>query len=256
MVSDAGGVLGWTQDHQHFRFTGPTFRGGFDFDAQAGSLAGKIGTEPWSNMRQVFRLGRLEYRTLDRSIHLIPAKVTEAVVQQPHLLAPISFDDPHGFQATQRFTLRPDSLECELRLLTVKPVESVALELSLRSEPGKLLAASDKTAEVFGLKLAEDEVATGPARIVALGDPSRPFGCVFADLGDRGRVLTPYTGSEKEAGGLYDTLNAGSVRFEFFHRPLEKGVILVGRMSLRPWRENKADLRKDFEAWYAETPFL
>lgn len=246
---------GWTRELNQLRFAGPQMHGRFDFDAAHGFISGTMESDPFAGLCEVFRLGRLECRKADRKVHLVPAKAIEAVIQQPHLVVPYSFDDPAGFQATQRVTVREASLDCEVRLLTVKTVESVAMEIGLRSAPARPFFAWDCTDEVLAEHL--DFTVHRSGHIVALGYSEEPFACVFADVGENGRVLTPTGGRPNtNVGGLYDSLNVGAVRIEFFHRPLEKGVILVGRASLRTWTTDLAQLRSDFENWFGETPFL
>jgi hypothetical protein len=67
---------------------------------------------------------------------------------------------------------------------------------------------------------------------------------VFADLGDEGTLIVPPDGK--------------GLRHVLFRQPLEKGVILVGRLAVTRWQDSwhGSGLAEAYQRWFEQDSYL
>lgn len=156
-------------------------------------------------------------------------------LQGESLIVPLQTAEDLGAQLTARFLLDEQCVSLEVTAQVNRPIERVQLDI---------------IHDVGGLKpelaFGKDETFRAnrqQARVVKLSGPGSSFAW-FTDLGEEGEARL-------EPGST-------SLRYTLFRQPLEKGVILVGRLALLPWDcgWNTAGLAAAYGRWFESDSFL
>ncbi|WP_145261511.1 hypothetical protein [Planctomycetes bacterium Pan216] len=219
--------------------------GGFAFEG--GALSGRVvlrGAEKpgsWVELGPKWRefapklleIGPISFQTVAEAVEIQPL-AGAAYVQEPTLVIPLRIESPVGLAGTVRFLVGEEGLDVELRLQTVEPITDLT---------GIIRTYWSTTAPQLPLA-GESTVELGPKRgaIALLGEAER-LG-IFADLRETGTAMVEES--------------ARAIDYRLFGRPLEKGVVLVGRLALRTIGKEVpvAELEKRHAEWLAGGAFL
>lgn len=159
-----------------------------------------------------------------------------AFLQPPAATAPCAIDEALGLELTVRFIPEPEGILGEFRLQTTAGLEYVTLRVESRV-PGLVGCVLPLAGDV-GVEPDQDWPAANHGVVRLQASTSRH---VAVDLGEWGRVATPP--------------GAPGPRWRFFRQPLEKGVILVGRIAI--WtRPPPAAIEDAYRNWRRRRSYL
>lgn len=221
----------WSAAGSEYRFRAGEIEGRVD------ALAPKLTLVPCHGQCPVrLELGSVRFRDSQGRDWNIPLLASGPYIQEPTLVVPLRLESSAGLEAAARYRGEADGVRIEFRVMTLRPVENLVLEVRCRWE----------TEVRFPL----DEGGPSERRdhdrwAVALAPPAPgelASTCLLADVGER--------------GGL--EVRGSELRYECFGEPLEKGVILVGRFGLVSWPAglSNENLRERYRGWRADRTFL
>jgi hypothetical protein len=204
----------WTTAERAFRFTAGPLCGTLERTDDARSLRIVLGGV------RIGALGDLHWTLEDGGAKGSTQPIADvAYLQLPYVVAPFALNTPAGLRLTAFFRATEDGVDLDFRLATVETLANVSLDL-----------AADWPAFRSPGEWSNPRLFPGVAAgIVDLGGRSAGL---LIDVGEHG-VFSP-------------TPNGATLRL--FNQGLEKGVILVGRVAIRPFVDEER-LRRDLEAW-------
>jgi hypothetical protein len=183
-----------------------------------------------------FLLGSVEIQECDGETRQSVLAANQPYLQANTLVIPLQTTLPIGVQLTARYLLDERGLNLEVTAQVDRPIQRI--ELSISFDVNELALELP-----FGLKPLASSASRKEGRVVKLSRAGNAWG-LFADMG--------------EGGSLRIEPDRSTLQYKFFHQPLEKGVILVGRLSLFPWDQawDDEELCKTYERWFDSDSFL
>lgn len=157
-------------------------------------------------------------------------------LQSNALIIPLDAPSQLGARFTARYLLDDQSLNLEVTAQVDRPIERIQLGITNQLD-GIALELP------FGQSAKSGNANRQQGRVVKLSGRGNTL-AVFADMGEGGELRVESSGS--------------TLRYTLFRQPLEKGVILVGRLALFPWDPAWCPevLQNAYERWFESDSFL
>ena len=240
----------WSEANDGYQFRVGSIAGRLALPARPGrSVCALLTPGPDCPLNRAFELGPVRWVDQAGVAHEAPVCPERLCLAQPTLELTSSVAAEIGLQLVARLTGSADGLSAELGVQTEEPVEDLSLDVG------------------FAWQQAQFELATVAAGELVLGTPydartgglgwlrneQRPLLSFRADLMERGVVRL----DQQLASGSSSLAN-GRLRYSFFCRPLEKGILLVARLTVQqiPAESTFLELGDGYRAWLQERSFL
>ena len=235
----------WRENGDGYRFDAGDLRGRIDLGrTPPGRIHASLSRPESAVLRRLFDIGPLLCRDANDAWSCLPATAGDAYVQEPFLVVPITLDSSVGVSLSVRFRAEPSTIEAEFRVQTNEPVREISLSVNF-SWRGGCIEAPDSPDATPDPNLPCTLRKTNIVRIVGREKSSLTL---FADPGRSGTLLLDDIG---DRGG-------GRLTYNLFGRPLEKGVVLIGRIALCDELAlgETADPQVPHASWLARSEYL
>jgi hypothetical protein len=181
-------------------------------------------------------LGKLDYQPHEGKRHEVFPTPSPFFIQEPYLVAPQAISSDFGLGMVVQFLSEPGSLTMDIRLETIAPLDRVSLGFDVSTNGMKLVPKSDRD----------------PPNDGRYSRRQAEWWDVF-----KGEVMTGGIVTDLGEGG-YAERQGDNWRMVMFDQPLEKGVILVGRLGFirRHQKESQISFRQKHKKQLDRPTFL
>lgn len=219
----------WQETDANFTFNLGEWKVEVEKPTAGSLLSGRVRLHEEGDAGLRFLLQGVDVRLPGRSVTSIAASVADVVLQQPNLVVSHHLPSDAQLQSVSRWMALEGVLESEIKLLTRFPVDEVLVRVDVEAIGGTFHG------------------------IVSEG-AGNPGGQIAFRVGGRDRLLLAADLHELGTATVEET----RIGYRLFRRPLERGVILVGRMAFEGWNESwaPADLSRHHQEWLSATRFL
>jgi len=211
----------WTADGRAFRFTAGPFEGRLErTDAPEGFrlILGRF---------VLNAVGQLHWKMETGCEGSTDPAPDVAYLQLPYVVAPFLVNTPAGIRLTAFFRATDLGVDVDFRLATTEPLENVSLDLAVEWPEG-------------GHRPFKSHNAIGPTFFNRRFPGVSAATLIYDD--NAGATLFIAVGEHGEFNW-----NSTGATLRLFNQPLEKGVILVGRLALRS--ADAATINRDLADW-------
>ena len=122
-------MTGWSGYERGFSFIAEGLRGEIEYGGPLDApLAVHFTSLPW--LGSLFPFCHLQYRPVRGLARTYRGPIEKPFIQPPFLVAPVAVHAATGLRPTLRFGLGASTLDVEIRLQTVQPMDHVELEVA------------------------------------------------------------------------------------------------------------------------------